>query len=253
MRQFDKLRASKIVSAQSEISLKEMAGKLALAAIEPNAPIGAPNSSETLLMRRFPKTRAALGFKVHTAWAALVAVSGTPDHLALHMRRRVELLPANGSIPPHVYHEAAELPLSRAADFVERAQESALRAAGAALADALQELRSNGVQVVCCGLPTGSSEMLEGLDLSAILKVHARVHAAEGILYQRAIIAECADCELPVTATREREMWFLASRAYGIREARIKAAIDGVRKEAGAPWTADQKTAAVAAFIALKA
>ena len=167
------------------------------------------------------------------------------------MRRRVELLPANGSIPPHVYHEAAELPLSRAADFVKRAQESALRAAGLVLADTLQELRSNGVHVVCCGIPTGSSETLDDLDLSAILKVHARVHAAEGILYQRAIIAACADCELPVIPTREREMWSRASRVYGIREARFKDAIDGVRKEAGAPWTADQKAATVAALIAL--
>lgn len=167
------------------------------------------------------------------------------------MRRRVELLPANGSIPAHVYHEAAELPLSRAADFVKRAQEAARRAAGIALADALQELQSNGVRVACCGILTGSRETLEGLDLSAILKVHARVHAAEGILYQRAVIAACSDVELPVTATREREMWSRASRVYGIREARLKAAIDEVRNEAGAPWTADQKGASVAALLAL--
>ena len=169
------------------------------------------------------------------------------------MRRRVELRPANGSIPPHVYHEAAELPLSRAADFVERAQESALRAAVAALADALKELQSNGVRIVCCGIPTGSSETLDGLDLSAILKVHARVHAAEGILYQRAVIAACDNCGLPVTSTREREIWSRASRVYEMRETRLRTAIDGVRKVAGAPWTADQKAAAVAALIALKA
>lgn len=196
--------------------------------------------------------RAALGFKVHTAWAALVAVSGSPDHVALHMRRRVELLPKNGSIPPHVYHEAAELPLSRAADFVRLAQEAAQRAAGVALEDALKELQSRGIRIVCAGVATGSSETFEDLDLSTILKVHARVHAAEGILYQGAVIAACDERGLPAAATRERELWACASRVYEMRETRLRAAIDDVRKDVGAPWTADQKAASVAALIALK-
>ena len=198
------------------------------------------------------KMHAALGFKVHTAWAALVAVSGTPDRLALHMRRRIELLPAQSPIPPHVYHEAAEFPLARAAGLIERAQQTAHDVAGIALEDALTELQVNGVRIVCCGIANGPSESLEGVDLPAILKVHARVHAAEGILYQRAVMAACNDRGLSVAATREREIWARGSRVYGVREARLKAEIDGIRRNVGAPWTADQKAATIAALIALK-
>jgi hypothetical protein len=55
-------------------------------------------------------TLAALGCKLHTGWAMLVAVAGDPGGIEVLLRRRIDLLPPDNSIPRFVYHQAAEMP-----------------------------------------------------------------------------------------------------------------------------------------------
>jgi hypothetical protein len=48
---------------------------------------------------------AALGFRLHTGWAALVAIAGVPGKFQVLLRRRIELLPRGDSVPRFVYQE----------------------------------------------------------------------------------------------------------------------------------------------------
>jgi hypothetical protein len=102
-------------------------------------------------------TRAALGFKLHTGWAMLVAVAGQPGEIQVLFRRRIELLPRDESIPRFVYHEAAELPLPRATALVKRASEASQKAARLAVKEVLRELDSRGAKAAVCGVLSGST------------------------------------------------------------------------------------------------
>src|ERR1700680_4913840 len=69
-------------------------------------------------------TRAAIGFRVHSGWAAVVAVAGSPLSPVVLDRRRIEIADRSihGSVQP--YHAAKELGMSKAESFLKRCSES---------------------------------------------------------------------------------------------------------------------------------
>ena len=194
--------------------------------------------------------RAALGFKLHTGWAMLVAVTGQPRELHVMFRGRIELLPRDESVPRFVYHEAAELPLARATTLVKGAREASQRAARLAIKDVLRDLESREAKAAVCGVLSGSTPVPD--DLSRILRSHPLIHAAEGALFLQAIVSACESYGLTVTAIRERDVWARAAAAWGLTEPGLRKEMEALRKSMGAPWSADHKTAAAVALVALK-
>jgi hypothetical protein len=193
---------------------------------------------------------AALGFKLHTGWATLVAVAGQPGEIQVLFRGRIDLLPPDESVPRFVYHAAAELPLSQATALVKRARGASQKTARSALKDVLRDLDSRGAKPDVRGVPSGSTLVPD--DLSRILRSHPLIHAAEGALFQQAIVSACESCGLTVTAAREREVWSRAAAAWGLTETGLRKEMNALRKSVGAPWSADHKTAAAVALLALK-
>ena len=194
--------------------------------------------------------RAALGFKLHTGWAMLVAVAGQPGEIRVLFRGRIELLSPDESVPRFVYHEAAELPLSRATALVKRVREASQKAARFAIKDVLRDLDSRGARADVCGVLSGSTPVPD--DLSRILRSHPLIHAAEGALFQQAIVSAGESCGLEVTAVREREVWSRAAAAWSLTEPGLRKNVDALRKSLGPPWSADHKTAAAVALLALR-
>jgi hypothetical protein len=194
--------------------------------------------------------RAALGCKLHTGWAMLVALTGQPGEIQVLFRGRIELLPPDESVHRFVYHEAAEMPLPRATALVKRASEASQKAARLAVKEVLRELDSRGAKAAVCGVLSGSTPVPD--DLSRILRSHPLIHAAEGALFQQAIIAACESCGLAITAARDREVWSRAAAAWGLVEPGLRKEVDALRASVGAPWSADHKTAAAIALLALR-
>jgi hypothetical protein len=187
-------------------------------------------------------TSAALGFKLHTGWAALVVAARPRRHVEVLLRRRIELLPPDGSVPRFVYHEAAELGPPESSKLVKRAARAAQAAASTALAGLLEELRSSHVSIDAAGVATGSTAVPS--DLAAILSAHTLIHAAEGVLFQDAVAEACEARGLNLIRVRERDLW---SKLGG----ETREEVDGLRGLIGPPWGADQKTATAAALVAL--
>jgi len=194
--------------------------------------------------------RAALGFKLHTGWAALVAVAGDPERIQVLLRRRIELLPPNSAIPRFVYHAASEMPLARATELVQSGREASLQAASLAVQDAVEELSARGIRIDVCGVLAGSTVVPK--DLAAILRSHPMIHSAEGALFQGAIVSACESRGLTVVLAREREIWMRAAAAWGITESGLRKNVDGLRKSLGPPWSADHKVSTAIALLALK-
>jgi hypothetical protein len=194
-------------------------------------------------------TPAALGFKLHTGWAVLVAVAGTPSKFEVLLRRRIELLPPGDVIPRFMYHRAAEIPLIQATKLIQQAETAACDAARLAVGAALDHLRSLGVAVEAVGIASGSKPI--PTDLSAVLRSHPMIHTAEAALFQRSIATSCKDGRLAVVSAREREVWGKAAIAWGWKEAILCKRVEDLRKSVGAPWGSDQKTATAYALLAL--
>jgi len=202
-------------------------------------------------MPKPPTSEAALGFSLHTGWAAAVAVTGDGDGIDLVLRRRLELLPSAASLPRFVYHRAAELDLAEAEELIQSAQAAARASARKALEEALGATSAGGWRIRGAGIPTGSKALPN--ELPRILAAHTLIHAAEGRLFQNALAEACEICGLRPFAVRQRDLWTKAAEASGMEEKRLRANIDGLRKSAGPPWSADQKIATAAALFALRA
>lgn len=141
-----------------------------------------------------------------------------------------------------MYHEAAELPLPDAERLIESVRHTAEDTARTAIGSAIKNLKVTGARI-----PTGSASVPD--DLAAVLRSHARIHAAEGALYAGAIASACEHLDIPLITVRERDVWSRASASAGMSEADLKAGIDAVRKALGPPWTADHKIATAAALV----
>jgi hypothetical protein len=193
---------------------------------------------------------AALGFRLHTGWAALVAIAGVPGKFQVLLRRRVELLPGGDSVPRFVYHKAADLPPSQAAELVRRAEAASEESARTAVKEVLDHLHSLSFVVKAGGIACGSRPVPS--ELSAVLRSHPMIHTAEGALFQRAVTSACQGHGLAVISVREREVWLNAAGSWNLKEQELRQQVDGLRKSVGAPWGTDQKTAMAFALLALR-
>ena len=195
------------------------------------------------------ESAAAIGLRAHSGWAALVAVAGTPRSPEILVRRRIEL--ADPKVPgsKQPYHAAEGEKLPKAEKIVGRCAGEARRLAGRAFDEVLAELKKSKHSVVACGLLLASGRPLPGLE--AILASHALIHTADGELFRDALAAAAQERGLPVTRVREKEILSLASAGLRIPEEEIARCLKEVGRSIGAPWTQDQKLAALAAWVAV--
>ena len=200
---------------------------------------------------------AAFGVRPHSGWAAVVAVTGSVRAPEILDRRRIALVEPAASAPTvpgrgpeQPYHVAKELTLAEAEAYLARSAKIASRLARAALEEAAGALRGRGFQIAGCGILLASGRPLPALE--QILAAHPMIHAAEGEFFRNAIREACREMGIAVTGVRERELLDVAAKKLGFTAGRIKRQMESLRHSAGSPWTADQKNAALAGFLALR-
>ncbi len=182
--------------------------------------------------------RTALGFRAHSGWAAMVAVTGTMDAPRVLERRRIAIADAELEGSKQPYHAAAELPFPKAEALVRKAIESSRGLAVEAMEAAVKALRAQGHEVAGCGIVLGSGKVLPGLE--GILASHALIHTAEGEMFREVLVWAARAHRLAVTGVPEK----------GLDPATLKR-IDTLGKLIGPPWTQDQKYATVVGLMAL--
>jgi hypothetical protein len=186
---------------------------------------------------------AAIGLRVHSGWAMLVAVSGSMEAPVVLDRRRIVIADRaiRGSVQP--FHEAKELGLAKAQGFLDRCAESSLGVARTEVRKAIVELR--GYEVTRCGILLGSGRRA---GLEATLRSHAAIHTAEGEFFRDVLRRAVEDCGLEVKGVREKELFAVC----GVGELEMLRRLKAMGKALGAPWTQDEKFAALAGWMALK-
>jgi len=194
--------------------------------------------------------RAALGFRAHSGWTALVALCLERNQPRVLARQRPKLVEKFTYKLRQPYHTAGKMPFNQAAEFVADIEASATRLAEEAIRNTQAELRSNGYELTCFGLPLASARPLPGLE--NILASHALVHTADGELFRRALIHAGECCQMTAFTLADRELVTTACQTLEIGKEELLRRITALGRPLGPPWSQDEKFAALAAWMALR-
>ena len=193
--------------------------------------------------------RVGLGFRVHSGWAAMVALGGKVEFPEMIERTRVALIdPETGGVA-QPYHAAEEMDPTAAETYIASSADSSSAIAREQLEALLVTLRAKNLGPAGCAILYASGH--EPGVLTKILASHAMIHTAEGVFFRNALALACEQLALHVLRLKEREVWTIAEEKLGLPAERLQGHLAVIGKRAGPPWTQDQKFAALAAWIAL--
>jgi hypothetical protein len=192
---------------------------------------------------------AALGFRVHSGWAAAVVMCGPLDAPVVVDRRKIQLVKIFSYTFRQPYHTAEKMPRQDATKFIRGVQSEAKRLALSALRSLQTDLAGGDFKIVRGALLLASGRALPALE--QILASHALIHTADGELFRDSLRTACARCGLPVQGIREKELFATASKAFGTQPAELKRRIAALGKSLGPPWSQDEKFAALGAWLSL--
>jgi hypothetical protein len=193
--------------------------------------------------------QAAVGFRVHSGWSALVAVSLEKDGPIVLSRERVHLVETFIYKFRQPYHTAERMPLEKARVFVDASLVEAKRLAGGALRSTQKELGNKGYELARGALLLASGRKLPGLE--SILLSHALIHTADGEHFREALRHAGADCGVEMACIKERELLDLGVKTLRTKRDRLLRRLTGLGTGFGSPWTQDEKYAALAAWLVL--
>jgi hypothetical protein len=154
----------------------------------------------------------------------VVVASGSRSAPVVLDRRRIELV--DQSLPRQPYHAVAEGGLPR----------SVIDAVTQAASDAVVRVLRSVAHADAVGVVATERRLPPSLD--QILASHTLLHAAEGHLFERAVIEAAADAGLPVHVVDAKSI-------------KVSAAVEALRSSIGPPWQKDHKWATTAALAAL--
>lgn len=192
---------------------------------------------------------AAVGFRVHSGWAAVVAVSLEKGAPAVLERKRAHLVKTFSYTFRQPYHTAEKMPLAEARKFVAQVQTEARQLAHRVIHGMQSDLERVEIRLTRANLLLASGRPLP--DLERILASHALIHTADGELFREAILHACAQCGLKTESIREKELLERAKDVLGVQPALVLRRATELGKPFGAPWSQDEKFAALAAWLAL--
>ena len=193
--------------------------------------------------------RAAIGFRVHSGWAAMVAVSLKDGVPVVLQRRKLLLVKTFSYTFRQPYHTAEKMPPGDASEFVRGVEIESRELALSGLHALEKELDSADYKVRGCALLLASGRKLP--EFEKILASHALIHTADGELFREAIRHCCARAKLPLSVIKERELLAAASKRLNKRPEFLNGQVAALGKSLGPPWTQDEKLATLAAWLTL--
>jgi hypothetical protein len=196
-----------------------------------------------------PRPSCVLGFTPHSGWAAAVMLGGSAAAPRVLARERIALTEEGLEGAKQPYHALEDVPLPEAVRRLERFESSATRLAVSALQALLQRAEAGGLQLRASGILDSSGR--SGATLEAILGSHALIHTADGNHFRAALARGCEAHGLVVVRIAQRELPARAAAVLGKAPQQLARAAAGLGAGLGAPWGADQKSAALLAWLLL--
>lgn len=190
------------------------------------------------------KRRAALGIRARTGRAIVVALGGAVEAPEILGKTRIDV--AVTFEEGAVFHMGQEMEIEAARAFI---LESEGRFTTRARADLGAFVRDLGAKIVGARLVAADEKPLPAIE--KVLKVHPLVHAAEAELYRRVFTQAAAAVGPRPARVAEDLLGERAAAGAELTPAKLNAHLAALGKTSGKPWAAEQKQAALAAWIAL--
>lgn len=189
---------------------------------------------------------AAIGFRVKTGRATAVLLTGTAVAPQVLERRAVDLCDPNVPESLQPYHAALELPEEEGAKVVQRAIQAVRTVAIRAVRQLVNDLRDRGHSLHGIGLVVGSDT-----DPTTLKNAHVRAHAMEGRLFREVLEAAAQACAAPCLILVERDAYAKVAAALQLPANEVKRIVATLGDALAGPWRAEEKMAAVAAWLGL--
>ena len=193
--------------------------------------------------------QAALGFRVHSGWTAMVAVMLEKGAPVVLERKRAHLVKTFTYTFRQPYHTAEKMERTEAGKFISHVQKQARQLAYRAVHEVQSDLESLKIKLTRGNLLLASGRPLP--DLEKVLASHALIHTADGEFFREAIIYGCEQCGVKMERIKERELLESAGQALRLKPAELMRRVTDLGKPLGSPWSQDEKFATLAAWLTL--
>jgi hypothetical protein len=193
--------------------------------------------------------QAAVGFRVHSGWAALVALSLHEGSPVILLRDRPHMVKTFTYEFRQPYHSAERRPPGEARGVIARARAEARNLAYDAIRSVETSLQKQDYELKRCALVLASGRTLPALP--QILASHALIHTADGELFREALLHASVRCGFVTFTVKEKELIETASQALQLTPGEVVGRVAGLGMALGAPWTQDEKLAALAGWLSL--
>jgi len=191
------------------------------------------------------EVQAAVGFRVKSGFAIAVLLAGPVESPEVLDRRVVDLSDRDVPESRQPYHaRMGQLETDEAK--VQRRRKVIVQAAQRSVPELIKEYRDAGRKIRGAGLVVGSE-----IDPAKITNPHIRAHALEGLLFRTVLGEALQSCGLSFVVVTERNIYKDASTTLGQSEADLKRELATLGRDRAGPWRADEKTACLAAWLAL--
>lgn len=191
--------------------------------------------------------KAAVGFRVHSGWSAMVVVSLDDGAPIILRRRRAQLVETFSYTFRQPYHTAEKMEFADAAGFILRVQKESEQLAHKALRELQSEVQQEGYRLDRASLVLAAGRPLP--ELEKILKSHALIHTADGELFREALRRASKRCGMRLMCVREKELLEHCSKAFSAKEPTLLRQVTELGKGIGPPWSQDEKFATLAAWL----
>lgn len=191
------------------------------------------------------RSRAAVGFTVKSGWAAAVLLIGSPKAPRIGDSRRIEL--SDPAVPEsrQPYHAGFGTARSSGPEL-SRLLRSVRRFGRQSVATLVRHYSTSGHQLAGVGIIVGSL-----IDPERIANEHIRIHALEGQLFRRVVEEAAVANALSCSIWRDRDLYALATETLRQPQQHLRATVEALGGAVAGPWRAEQKAAAVAAWLML--
>ena len=187
-----------------------------------------------------------VGLRAKTGRAIAVVVGGPVDAPLVLAKTEIKLWDPKFPATGQPYHDIMHLPGDAWPRAVEKSARAIEKIAVTALAHLIKEQAAQGRKVRAVAT-VGAQDR----DLARIGNPHIRAHAAEGILFRRVLDDAAHANKLRLRTFAEREFEQIVKKELGAKSSSIRKKLDEAARALPPPWRADEKLAAMAAWLVL--
>lgn len=192
---------------------------------------------------------AAIGFASHSGWAAMVVLGESAAGLQVLARSRLELIDSHDPESKQPYHAVEMVCVEEAMGRLDGYMTVAKSMAYQGIHAKREDLKVMGYRLKSVGILESAAR--KPSSLASILASHAAIHAADGDHFRNALAAAAEQDGLTVYRIRSRALE--GEAAAGLRRPiqKLRDAVASLGRQVGSPWGADQKQAALLAWLIL--